>query len=269
MRHGATILWAMLATVAATGLFLLKYQVQAEEQRLHHLQKQIVQTKGEIHILQAEWSYLNEPTRLRELAELDLKLEPIKPIQIATIDSFPLVGPHTDTPGLPAGHALAQAQSPQPAAAPVALRQPPAAPALRPAPPPPVRAFDVKAERAQPTVQRPALRVAMTVPARKPPPPRHAARHDTRLPPHELRRAATTRVAALGRHHDGEAGRQATEVAMRAVRARHHAPVSEPTVTPTYADYPSVRGAAPAVLPASGPGNVMVITSPALSGGGR
>ena len=42
MRHGATILWAMLATVAATGLFLLKYQVQAEEQRLHQLQKEIV-----------------------------------------------------------------------------------------------------------------------------------------------------------------------------------------------------------------------------------
>ena len=53
MRHAATILWAALATVAGTGLFMLKYQVQGEEQRLHHLQKEIVQTQEEIHVLRA------------------------------------------------------------------------------------------------------------------------------------------------------------------------------------------------------------------------
>jgi len=93
MRHGATILWAVLATVAGTGLFMLKYQVQGEEQRLHHIQKQIVQTEEEIHVLKAEWSYLNEPTRLRELAERNLAMHPMKATQISSIESFGMAPP--------------------------------------------------------------------------------------------------------------------------------------------------------------------------------
>ena len=68
MMRGATIVWAVLATVAGTGLFLLKYQVQAQEQRLSGLHKQINGDQEAIHVLKAEWSYLNDPGRLREQA---------------------------------------------------------------------------------------------------------------------------------------------------------------------------------------------------------
>ena len=79
MMRAATILWAALAAVAGTGLFMLKYEVQAQEQRLAGLHKDIMEAQEQIHVLKAEWSYLNEPARLREQTERHLGLHPLKP----------------------------------------------------------------------------------------------------------------------------------------------------------------------------------------------
>lgn len=117
MRAGSTFLWAALAAAIGTGLFLLKYEVQDEEQRLHALRKDIAGAKEEIHVLKAEWSYLNEPLRLKEQAEHHLGLHPLKPGQITSIDQLPM-----------ADQASAAPQPPAPA-------RPPQAPAKAAAPP--------------------------------------------------------------------------------------------------------------------------------------
>jgi hypothetical protein len=93
MMRAATILWAILAAVAGTALFMLKYEVQAQEQRLENLRKDIAETQESIHVLKAEWSYLNAPSRLREQAERHLGLHPLKPSQIVTIASLPMNDP--------------------------------------------------------------------------------------------------------------------------------------------------------------------------------
>jgi hypothetical protein len=93
MIRPATILWAALAAIVGTGLFMLKYEVQAQEQRLAGLRKDIVETQVSIHVLKAEWSYLNDPSRLREQAERYLGFHSIRPEQIATIGSIPLAEP--------------------------------------------------------------------------------------------------------------------------------------------------------------------------------
>ncbi len=105
MMRGATILWAMLAAVAGTGLFLLKYEVQAQEEHLRDLRKDIVETEESIHVLRAEWSYLNDPLRLREEAERHLGLHPLKPAQIlASVDVLPMAGPQpAEQPPIAAG----------------------------------------------------------------------------------------------------------------------------------------------------------------------
>jgi len=92
MMRAATLLWALLATIAGTGLFLLKYQVQAEERHLRELRKDIAGTEQSIHVLKAEWSYLNDPLRLRELAERHLAMHPMRANQMVTIDTVPMAG---------------------------------------------------------------------------------------------------------------------------------------------------------------------------------
>ncbi len=92
MMRAATFLWALLATVAGAGLFLLKYQVQAEERHLHEVRKDIVGTEQSIHVLKAEWSYLNDPLRLREQAERHLAMHPMRANQMISIEAVPMIG---------------------------------------------------------------------------------------------------------------------------------------------------------------------------------
>jgi hypothetical protein len=99
--RAVTLLWAVLAAVAGTGLFLLKYQVQAEERHLRDVRKDIAGSEQAIHVLKAEWSYLNDPMRLREQAERHLDMRPMRANQIVAIDAIPLVGgPPFTPPGL-------------------------------------------------------------------------------------------------------------------------------------------------------------------------
>jgi len=92
MMRAATFLWALLATIAGAGLFLLKYQVQAEERHLREVRKDIVGTEQSIHVLKAEWSYLNDPLRLREQAERHLAMHPMRANQMVSIETVPMIG---------------------------------------------------------------------------------------------------------------------------------------------------------------------------------
>ena len=118
MMRAATILWALLAMIAGTGLFLLKYQVQAEERHLRDLRKDIAGTQQSIHVLKAEWSYLNDPSRLSEQALRHLDMRPMRVSQIVTLDSIPLRGePAYLPPGLAAASPSQQAKPTEPGGA--------------------------------------------------------------------------------------------------------------------------------------------------------
>ena len=90
IRLAPTLLWAVLASVAGSGLFLLKSQVQSQEAKLAALQHDIAAAHTSIHVLNAEWSYLNDPERLRRESESLLGMRPIEPDQIVAIDSLPM-----------------------------------------------------------------------------------------------------------------------------------------------------------------------------------
>ena len=134
MMRGATILWAILVVASGIGLFLLKYQVQAQELHLREVRKDIGEAEQSIHVLKAEWSYLNEPLRLREQAERHLGMHPMKASQIALIDSLPMAGEHGPT-SVPSGEPSRQAAFP-PAAPPARPSDPhpPTSPRGRPIP---------------------------------------------------------------------------------------------------------------------------------------
>lgn len=90
MKGKATLFWICLAVVVGFGLFHVKYKVQALEEKLSHLNTQIVKGQEKLHVLHAEWAYLNRPERLEKLNARFFKLGPLTPAQIGTIGDLPL-----------------------------------------------------------------------------------------------------------------------------------------------------------------------------------
>lgn len=92
MRH-TTILFLLLAGGISIALFSVKYRVQDLEEMRVALSHEIENEQKSIHILKAEWSYLNNPERIGKLAGRYLGYRPIdssQMIQPAAIDAIPL-----------------------------------------------------------------------------------------------------------------------------------------------------------------------------------
>jgi hypothetical protein len=115
----ASLCW--LALVAATGFatYKVKYAVQDIEEELARVRKQTVVEQQEIHILNAEWTALNQPDRLAELNRRFLSLAAIGAKQLQrSIEEIPLRPP----PAVPPDTLIAAApEAPPPAVAPGAV----------------------------------------------------------------------------------------------------------------------------------------------------
>lgn len=101
MSGPSTALWITLIGGAAIGLFQLKHAVQERENDLAVLNRELLASEENIHVLRAEWSYLNRPARLAGLASRHLDLEPISAAQIIGVGALPLRVDEGDAP--PAG----------------------------------------------------------------------------------------------------------------------------------------------------------------------
>jgi cell division protein FtsL len=84
------LIWCVLALGAAVAAFTVKYEVRDLEDELAATQSAIADGREEIHVLKAEWSYLNRPERLAELAGRYLDLSPMGPGQMASLVDVPL-----------------------------------------------------------------------------------------------------------------------------------------------------------------------------------
>ncbi len=84
MIRPSTLLIVLLAVSLSLTLFTVKYQVQDMEDQLVGLNRSITDDRQAIHVLKAEWSYLNEPTRLKILAERYLGMTAIDSRQVGT-----------------------------------------------------------------------------------------------------------------------------------------------------------------------------------------
>jgi len=87
-----TWVWLAFALGIGFGLFQLKYQVQGLEQKLGRLNHQILESQEAIHVLKAEWSYLNQPDRIQALAQKYLSLQPLSGGQFRAVDDLPMRG---------------------------------------------------------------------------------------------------------------------------------------------------------------------------------
>lgn len=83
------VIWILVLALLGVGLFQVKYNVQAKEAELRHLKRQIDSNLSTIHVLEAEWSYLNDPVRLADLTRRHTDLLPTQASQIKTFADLP------------------------------------------------------------------------------------------------------------------------------------------------------------------------------------
>lgn len=85
----SAIIWVVVLALLGVGLFQVKYNVQAKERELREVRRQIEANYSAMHVLEAEWSYLNDPLRLADLTRRHTELTPITPGQIGDFASLP------------------------------------------------------------------------------------------------------------------------------------------------------------------------------------
>ncbi len=100
MRRETTFFALLVAGLMTLALFLVSYQVQDLEKQLEGINKGITEDRQAIHVLEAEWSHLNDPERLKTLARRYLKYEPMGADKVAHPQSIPWRGSNVDAGGL-------------------------------------------------------------------------------------------------------------------------------------------------------------------------
>ena len=81
-----TFVWLAILTMIGVGLYQVELGVLAKDSELKQINRQIDANREATHVLEAEWSYLNDPTRLADLARRYTDLTPATPTQIAGFD---------------------------------------------------------------------------------------------------------------------------------------------------------------------------------------
>jgi hypothetical protein len=97
----SAFIWILVLGLLGVGLFQVKYNVQSKEAELRSINRQIEANRSAIHVLDAEWSYLNDPTRLADLTRRHTDLTPTQASQIKHFSDLP-PRPATAQPDLPA-----------------------------------------------------------------------------------------------------------------------------------------------------------------------
>jgi hypothetical protein len=125
MIRPSVLVWLVAVGCLGFGMFQVKREVQNLEDQITRINRSIARDRDAIHVLNAEWSYLTQPTRLAEVSKRHLTLSPVATAQLGQIENIPLKQQSvTAAPAQPGAPAAASAASVPPAAAvpsPVAL----------------------------------------------------------------------------------------------------------------------------------------------------
>ncbi|MDE0060724.1 MAG: cell division protein FtsL [Defluviicoccus sp.] len=89
MRRGSTLLFAVLAVVMGAASIVIGTEVRDLEDRLAAIHRDIAREQEALHVLRAEWSYLNRPDRLEALARRHLGLRIPEAAQTMAVSDLP------------------------------------------------------------------------------------------------------------------------------------------------------------------------------------
>ena len=173
MIRVSVLVWTIILAFLGVGLFQVKYNVQSKERELREVRRHIEANLPSIHVLEAEWSYLNDPLRLADLARRHTELLPTTPAQIGDIASLP----------------------PRPVDAPAEPAAPEGAPA-EPTPPLLSSAPEIAPQDAPPA-DAPAIPVKATAPEAEPAPAPLAQQEPKPLKPKDEQAEADAMIDAI------------------------------------------------------------------------
>ncbi len=90
---------SFLSTLFLGGsIFYVKYQVLEIEDSLLGVQREIYRAQESLHLLRAEWAFLNEPQRLQKLSASHLNLQSPKAVQLVSTQTFTRSRGNSDLP---------------------------------------------------------------------------------------------------------------------------------------------------------------------------
>jgi hypothetical protein len=165
-----------LAALAGTALMSTSQHVQNAERELNQLQIARDDATDNLHLLNAEWTYLTRPERLEQLAAQNLTtLTPVQPAQLRDDFDFqmPVIEEMPTGPTMMPQEAVAKAAvTPAVAPAPVTVTEEPSQTSLEAAPTDALPAEDQAYSPSYPPAQKPTVPVqrpvAIGVPADAP-----------------------------------------------------------------------------------------------------
>ncbi len=89
MIRFSNIIWLAVIVIAAFMLYKVKYEVQSLKNQVAEASHELEREKQALHVVAAEWAYLNRPERLQKLAMKYLASSDMTVNQIADIESIP------------------------------------------------------------------------------------------------------------------------------------------------------------------------------------
>ncbi len=89
MTRIAGFLFFLTAASAALFLFYIKQEVREMEEELGIVHRDILRHQEAIRVLKTEWSYLNQPARIADLAGRHLGLRPVTAQQFVHLEDLP------------------------------------------------------------------------------------------------------------------------------------------------------------------------------------
>jgi cell division protein FtsL len=75
--------------LAASLVYKIKFDSTLQAARVAKLHNELRHERDAIALLRAEWTRLDTPARIQDLAERHLKLKPVAPSQFGTFDDLP------------------------------------------------------------------------------------------------------------------------------------------------------------------------------------
>ncbi|HUB98080.1 MAG TPA: hypothetical protein VL993_19305 [Stellaceae bacterium] len=90
MIRPSTCLSAALVVLVGYAMFQVKNEVVQQEASLARIDQRLAESRESVRNLNAEWSFLTQPTRLDTLAQHYLNLVPIGTKQLGAITDIPL-----------------------------------------------------------------------------------------------------------------------------------------------------------------------------------
>jgi hypothetical protein len=171
MIRPITCVTLLLACGSGLYLYQVKHRVHVVDGQIEQVVRQTAQVREQIRLLRAEWTLLDQPDRLQQLAGQFLDLQPTKPTQFASpadLDSrLPAVPPPSQPEEPSVAAAPAPAEAPVAAAPPVVKQEQASVAAIAPPMPAPVHVAEHPTVPAieSPRSQNAAPRTPPAVPA--------------------------------------------------------------------------------------------------------